>query len=190
MKNNNTRDQIIRVATRLFHLQGYHATGLNQILKESGTPKGSLYYYFPGGKEQLVIEVIKFSSQLVEEEITQYLMAVENPILAIQQQMDVIIARFENIENPDFLKLPPFALIALETAFANETIREVCVETYSKWEHLYFSKFVKSGMEETVAMDLAITVNAAIEGALTLSITKKSNEPLRIIKKMIPKFFT
>ena len=45
------KNRILITAARLFQQQGYHATGLNQIVVESGTPKGSLYYYYPGGKE-------------------------------------------------------------------------------------------------------------------------------------------
>ena len=37
------RDQIVATTCQLMELQGYHATGLNQILIESETPKGSLY---------------------------------------------------------------------------------------------------------------------------------------------------
>ena len=43
----NTREKILTTAAFLFQKNGYHATGLNEIIKESGTPKGSLYYYFP-----------------------------------------------------------------------------------------------------------------------------------------------
>lgn len=39
-------------------MQGYAATGLTQIIQESGSPKGSFYFYFPRGKTQLAEEAI------------------------------------------------------------------------------------------------------------------------------------
>ena len=48
----------IATAARLFRIQGYTATGLIQILKESGAPKGSFYFHFPRGKAQLAEEAI------------------------------------------------------------------------------------------------------------------------------------
>lgn len=52
------RDRAIDAAQRLFRIQGYTATGLTQILLESGAPKGSFYFYFPRGKAQLAEEAI------------------------------------------------------------------------------------------------------------------------------------
>lgn len=50
--------QPIATAERLFRIRGYTATGLTQILEESGAPKGSFYFHFPRGKAQLAGEAI------------------------------------------------------------------------------------------------------------------------------------
>ena len=47
------KDSLVRTAMRLFRRQGYASSGLQQILAESKAPRGSLYHYFPGGKEEL-----------------------------------------------------------------------------------------------------------------------------------------
>ena len=58
-EKNNSKDVLIETASRLFRLSGYYGVGLKDILAESGIPKGSLYHYFPEGKEQLAIAAIE-----------------------------------------------------------------------------------------------------------------------------------
>lgn len=48
------RERIIEAASRLFFRQGYCATGINQIISESGVAKASFYTHFPS-KELLAI---------------------------------------------------------------------------------------------------------------------------------------
>ena len=48
----------------LFRRQGYAGTGLKQILADANAPFGSLYHFFPGGKEQLGAETILASGRL------------------------------------------------------------------------------------------------------------------------------
>jgi TetR/AcrR family transcriptional regulator, lmrAB and yxaGH operons repressor len=57
-RTSDARQKALATAERLFRVQGYAATGLTQILDESGAPKGSFYFHFPGGKEQLAREVL------------------------------------------------------------------------------------------------------------------------------------
>ena len=52
-----TRDQILDAAGRLIHLQGYHCTSLDDVLRESGVGKGNFYYYFKS-KEELGYAII------------------------------------------------------------------------------------------------------------------------------------
>lgn len=51
-------EKAVRTAEHLFRVQGYAGTGLAQIIEESGSPKGSFYFHFPGGKRQLALEAI------------------------------------------------------------------------------------------------------------------------------------
>jgi len=48
----------------LFRRNGYTGTGLKQIVSEANAPFGSLYHFFPGGKEQLGAETIRWSGAL------------------------------------------------------------------------------------------------------------------------------
>lgn len=57
-RKTDARANAIATAQRLFRIQGYTATGLTQIIEESGAPKGSFYFHFPRGKAQLAEEAI------------------------------------------------------------------------------------------------------------------------------------
>lgn len=54
----DTRAKILEVARRLFHEQGYHATGISTILREADVNSGSLYHFFPS-KEALLVGVLQ-----------------------------------------------------------------------------------------------------------------------------------
>ena len=55
----NARQSIIDTATKLIGLYGYQAISVNQIITDSHTSKGSFYYYFPQGKEDVVVEIVE-----------------------------------------------------------------------------------------------------------------------------------
>jgi len=55
----DTRTRMIETTARLLQHRGYHGTSLNDILEQSGAPRGSLYFHFPGGKDQLAIEATR-----------------------------------------------------------------------------------------------------------------------------------
>lgn len=75
----------MEAAFQLIEQQGYHGTGINRIIKESGTPKGSLYYYFPDGKEQLVAEAVEEHGQALVGRIQGALEDAKDPAEVIQQ---------------------------------------------------------------------------------------------------------
>lgn len=59
-----TRDRILEAAMRLFYEQGYNATGVATILRESGVNSGSLYHFFES-KEALLKEVLETYVQML-----------------------------------------------------------------------------------------------------------------------------
>jgi AcrR family transcriptional regulator len=58
MSQQPRKDQLLQTAFELFNRQGYHATGIDQILAESGVAKATLYKYFPS-KEDLILAVLE-----------------------------------------------------------------------------------------------------------------------------------
>lgn len=186
--SNQTKEKILETATRLFYFQGFHGTGLNQIISESGSPKGSLYHYFPEGKEQLAEEAIVLSKRRIGAVIQHYMneivdvgAALNAHILAMADLFDV-----ENGLEEHSYTMMPFGLLAAESAFMNERLRKVCGDTYKYWESIYYTKLIANGFSDEAAVTLSKAVSAMIEGAVTLSLSQRSNEPLLNISKVIP----
>src|ERR1700742_1795816 len=56
-RKSDAKDRMIVAARRLFREHGYRGTALSDVITESTAPRGSLYFHFPGGKEELAGEV-------------------------------------------------------------------------------------------------------------------------------------
>src|SRR5512134_3175886 len=89
------RDQIINTTCELLELQGYHATGLNAIIKQSGSPKGSLYHYFPGGKEELTSEALRHVGRVVHHRIKDNLAQADDAAEAVRRFIRLIAGSVE-----------------------------------------------------------------------------------------------
>jgi TetR/AcrR family transcriptional repressor of lmrAB and yxaGH operons len=170
------RNHILETTCELLELQGYHATGLNQIIKESGSPKGSLYHYFPGGKDELTAEALKRVGQIVLERIQMSLAEVDDPAEAVGGFL-LKLAHF--VPSSGYRAGGPITTVALETAATNEALRVVCREIYGAWQAAFAGKLVEGGFSAARARSLASLIISAIEGAIILSRTSRDPRPLK-----------
>ncbi len=171
----STRDQIIEKTCELLELQGYYATGVNQIIQESGSPKGSLYYHFPGGKEELAAESVKYVGDIVLNHLRTTLAEIDEPAGAIRKFiMDVAY----NVELSGYRSGGPLTTIAVETASSSIRLREECHRIYTAWQSAFFDKLIQGGYGEDRAQRLAVLIIAALEGGIILCRTAQSRKPL------------
>lgn len=185
-----TRDRIVKAATILFQLKGYHATGLNEILKVSKAPKGSLYYYFPKGKEQLALEAVNLTRVYVENSIKERLARIQDPAESIKKSIEEM-ADLMNTSKDDKIALKSTKkvsvnLIALETAATNENLRKACESAFNSWQDAYTEKLIDGGFSRKKAETLGLVIQSMVEGAIIMSLTKKSDEPFIEVAKQIP----
>ena len=75
---------MLQAATRLLQTRGYYGTGLNDVLAESGAPRGSLYFHFPDGKGQLALEATRAAVDEVTLATAKTLAEAENPGAALR----------------------------------------------------------------------------------------------------------
>lgn len=172
----NSREQILLTTCDLLENQGFHGTGLNEIVRESGAPKGSIYYYFPEGKEEIVSAAVHFAGQRTAERIRTHLAAIQDPAEAIQSFLETIAY---HIEESGFRSGGPLTIVASESATTHARINLACQEAYNLVREAIAEKLRSAGLAEEKVISLAWTVNAAIEGAIILSRTFHSGDPMR-----------
>ena len=78
---------MVEATARLLQLRGYYGTSLNDILEASGAPRGSLYFHFPGGKDQLVLE----ATRKTVDEVTELLVEAEQPRCTVAAHFDATV---------------------------------------------------------------------------------------------------
>ncbi len=171
-----TRKIILETTSRLLETQGFHATGLNQIIQESGAPKGSLYYHFPGGKEELAINAVQQIGENFASYIQEYL-SENSPIEdALFDFINQIAAR---VEISNFSAGGPLTTIAMETATTSGGINLACQTAFSQIQEAFASKLIFAGFSLEKANSLAIFITSAIEGGIVLSRTYHNGDLLR-----------
>jgi len=131
--NNSTYKQILNVAETLFSERGYASVRLRDIASNMDMKHASLYYYVPGGKKQLFVEVMKCSFERHKSGIQEAINQTDGDIrdklyavsewLVINQAMD--LSRLQNGDGP------PLSDAELQDLmeFAYDAIRVPIVET-------------------------------------------------------------
>jgi TetR/AcrR family transcriptional repressor of nem operon len=120
MAQTNTRDEIIRKGAELIHVQGFNATGLQQIIQAAGIPKGSFYFYFKS-KEDFGLAVIDYFSVMINGIFSHYLNDKKMPPLKrLEKLMDFFENTFQKSGNT---RGCPIGNLSLELADTNERLR-------------------------------------------------------------------
>ena len=171
-----TRERMVETAARLLSTQGYHATGLAQVLDESESPRGSLYFHFPEGKEQMAVEAVqRLGIQLGEALRTKL-----DKKPDVRAGLASILRMFaRQLEATSFQLGCPVATVALEAASAAPELRQACADVFTSWEAYLADRLRLESPRRPQPERLARALLGILEGALLLSKTKASVEPLR-----------
>ncbi len=179
-KQGETRARVLRAAAELFQQQGYGATGLNQVVEHGAAPKGSLYFHFPGGKEQLAAEAVALAGERTGAEMATAVAAAADVRGAITAVGELFAA---NLERSDFRAGCPVATVALDAAADSEPIREACEGTYSTWIGGLADFLSHHGV--TDAEPVANLVVSAVQGALLLARVQRDATVIRTIAAQV-----
>ncbi|MEI5098823.1 TetR/AcrR family transcriptional regulator [Streptomyces sp. PmtG] len=179
----STRERIVVVAARLIQRQGYVGTGIKQIATEAQATLGSVYHFFPGGKETLAVAALQHGGKeftwLLEDALTPE----GDPAAAIEAcavQLAVGLRESGWIDG-----CPLLTAAALETLGTDSEIQRVCGEVLRGWEDVVAKKLLTCGFAETDAREVAVTVISTLEGAEVTAQVSRSEEPLRMAGRQL-----
>ncbi|SEK73114.1 TetR/AcrR family transcriptional regulator [Rhodococcus maanshanensis] len=174
-KGEETRLRMITVMATAVEEKGVAATGVTEVLERSGAPRGSLYFHFPGGKDELVAAALRQSADTLDALMAASLGGPPADVIA-----RLLEALADRQVDSDFTKGCPIATVALETA-GTDPLGGVCAEIYARWE---------AALADLIGdAALATEVFALIEGALLVGRVRRSREPIdaavRAVRKLL-----
>jgi len=175
------RENLLAEGVNLLMAQGYHGTGLKEILDAVKIPKGSFYNYF-GSKENFGAEVIQHYINPFIQQLSNHL---DNPdidaLTAIQRYFDEIILE---LEKADFKGGCLLGNLMGELGDTSEICRASLQTAVKRYRDLLRSGIEKAQREGTVRTDKSATEMAdllvnAFQGALLRMKIEKSSAPLK-----------
>jgi AcrR family transcriptional regulator len=178
----STKDRILDTTTDLFRRYGYNGTGLKQIVANANAPFGSIYHFFPGGKEQLGDETIRRAGEMYGELVAAVFDAAPD---AVTGTSDVFTGAAEVLRETDYLDPCPVATVALEVASANDRLRQATADVFESWIDGATERYAAAGIAEARAREIGIALIGALEGAFVLSRALRSTEPLEIADRAV-----
>jgi TetR/AcrR family transcriptional repressor of lmrAB and yxaGH operons len=172
---NDTRERLLVTGERLFRVQGYSGTGLKQLAREAEAPWSSMYHFFPGGKQQLGAEVVRYAADRYAALIAKAFAAYSDPADAVAAMFKV---EAKILSESKFRNGCPVAAVTLDIASTVEELREPCAEAFGLWIGTIARGLATTGLPEKDARVLASYVLSSLEGAILLSRAEHSTAPL------------
>lgn len=153
------RAALVPLLAEIFREHGFDGASLSQITAKTGLGKGSLYHFFPGGKEEMAAAVLDHIAEWFETEVFAPLRAGEDPRVAISAMFKSVDAYFRSGRR-----------VCLVGAFALNDVRDhfaAAINAYfTAWQDALATALRRDGKGRTEAAELAEDVVAGIQGAL------------------------
>ena len=172
----DTRDRLIEATAELFRVNGYNGTAVKQIVESAGAPFGSMYHFFPDGKEELGAASIRWSGAIYGELIELFFVPGTDPVAATRTFFE---AAADTVRDTDFVDACPIATVALEVASTSEPLRIATAEVFESWLVALDTRFTQAGLTRAQARQLSVSLFCLLEGAFILARATRDDRPIR-----------
>ncbi|MBS1183739.1 MAG: transcriptional regulator, TetR family [Proteobacteria bacterium] len=156
------RADVIPVLAEVFREYGFEGASLSTIGERTGLGKGSLYHFFPGGKEEMAAAVLHDIDHWFETQVYRPLRESDDPRSAVDGMVRAVTDYFQSGKR-----------ICLVGAFALDTVRDRFATAVSRyfaaWRAALASALERAGCAPDLARSLAEETVIAIQGALVLA---------------------
>ena len=173
-RRTDSRSRMIHAASELFRQRGYHATTFSDVVRESGAPRGSTYFHFPGGKQELAREAIARAGDEVEEMVDEAARHADDPASLVRAMAQILTSR---LERSGYQSGCAIATMVLELAPRDEAFSADFDSVFARWRAALVTRFEPLGIAPGRAAALADLTISAFEGAAVLSRAARSTEP-------------
>jgi len=177
----STRDRMIISTALLVRERGARATSIDDVLQHSGAPRGSIYHHFPGGRQQLLREATEYAGEFTAQRLERF--ADRHPLVALDR---FISGYRKQLAEHDFRAGCPVAAVAVEAPQNGEDgLLEPAADAFARWQALIARQYAAHGAAPARADELALTVLAAVEGALVLCQARRDITPLDVVHQQL-----
>lgn len=170
----STRDRLVAVAADLLQVHGYAGTGVAEILARSGATKGSLYFHFPGGKEELAVAALRERGGEVGRLIEHIVSTAPDAATAVSV---FAVALATRLEDSDFQRGCALATSVLDAPPDLGAVLDAARDGYAVWlGHL--TRLLEAEPSVGDASAEAELVLSSLEGALILARARRDPGPV------------
>lgn len=171
----DTRQRMIEGAKELVRRNGFGATSFRDVWEHTGTPRGSVYFHFPGGKEQLGVEVVRSALDTLKEMTLEAASESRTPQTFVKC-LAVKIA--DRLSNSSYREGCPIAAVAVEMSSSSPVLRAEAGKAFGAWAGAVADQLVQKGIATAEASDFANVAVGGYEGALLVSKARMDRFPL------------
>jgi len=176
------RGAIVRAAATLFRRNGYAATGINEIAEVAGAPKGSLYHYFPDGKDQIGEAAVRFAGKGVVATLEKLELEHKTAAAMVGAYCRLLAGW---MAKSGFRDGCPISTTLLESAPQSAGIALAGREAFAAWRAVIARALLRDGFSKQEARRLSTLAVSSIEGSLILARVESSGEPIEDIARLL-----
>ena len=170
-----TDQRIVRAMAELLRVQGYAATGLQQLARAAQAPIGSIYHHFRGGKREVAAAALRQAGAAYIQLLPMLLDQHADLPTAIDA---AFAAAADDIANTGWANMCPVATVASEIADTEPELRQVAAEVIASWADTGSRYLARRGLSQADARAAMYALLAALEGGFVLARAQRSAEPL------------